>query len=239
MRIERVHRKPGVVSIDFSEEGAGDKRDVFTMTLHDNPSPAFDEAMKAIKAHVVAMLELDPAYGETLAVTHVRFSYKGKTNIMHADFTAQKDLANARRPFVINTPIRASEKAAVSIGKKKGRGRPSVKPDMLTQECVAALATLTLEAENYVNGKRGQLQFTFDNAAGVQKSKSDSDTELLDMARAIIMETKRASVPMLQKKLKVKQPVAFKLMNKLEEMGIVGPPTPSGGPREILVTEAA
>ena len=61
-----------------------------------------------------------------------------------------------------------------------------------------------------------------------------SDDELLEQAVEIIRETHRASTSSLQRRLRIGYTRAARLIDILEERGIVGPPCGSG-PREILI----
>lgn len=61
-----------------------------------------------------------------------------------------------------------------------------------------------------------------------------SDDELLTQAVEIIRETHRASTSSLQRRLRIGYTRAARLIDILEERGIVGPPCGSG-PREILI----
>jgi S-DNA-T family DNA segregation ATPase FtsK/SpoIIIE len=63
---------------------------------------------------------------------------------------------------------------------------------------------------------------------------SDEDDELLEQAVAIIRETGRASTSSLQRRLRIGYNRAGRLMDVLEEKGVVGPPRGSD-PREILI----
>ena len=60
------------------------------------------------------------------------------------------------------------------------------------------------------------------------------DEDLLQSAIAIIRETQRASVSLLQRRLKIGYNRAGRLMDKLEDKGIVGP-VHGSDPREILI----
>jgi S-DNA-T family DNA segregation ATPase FtsK/SpoIIIE len=62
----------------------------------------------------------------------------------------------------------------------------------------------------------------------------DEDEELLQQAVAIIRETRRASTSSLQRRLRIGYNRAGRLMDALEERGIIGPPRGSD-PREILI----
>ena len=66
-------------------------------------------------------------------------------------------------------------------------------------------------------------------------SKSDYD-ELLPQAVDVIFETKQASVSMLQRRLKLGYSRAARLIDQLEEVGVVGPYEGSK-PRQIVITK--
>lgn len=71
-----------------------------------------------------------------------------------------------------------------------------------------------------------------DDAAAV---KSDYD-ELLPQAVDVIFETKQASVSMLQRRLKLGYSRAARLVDQMEEIGIVGP-FEGSKPRQVLITK--
>lgn len=64
--------------------------------------------------------------------------------------------------------------------------------------------------------------------------EGDDDDELLEAAVEIIRQTRRASTSSLQRRLRIGYTRAARLMDLLEEKGIVGPPSGSD-PREILI----
>jgi S-DNA-T family DNA segregation ATPase FtsK/SpoIIIE len=59
--------------------------------------------------------------------------------------------------------------------------------------------------------------------------------ELVEKAIELVKDTQRASASMLQRQLRVGYPRASRLMDELEEMGIVGPSQGGGREREVLV----
>ena len=59
--------------------------------------------------------------------------------------------------------------------------------------------------------------------------------DLVEQAVKIIQESGRASTSMMQRRLKVGYPRAARLMDELEDMGIVGPSLGGGREREILI----
>lgn len=60
--------------------------------------------------------------------------------------------------------------------------------------------------------------------------------ELLDEAASVVLETKQASVSMIQRKLRVNYSRGAELMDLLEQIGVVGPFN-GKKPRKILMTE--
>lgn len=59
--------------------------------------------------------------------------------------------------------------------------------------------------------------------------------ELIDKAIAIVEETQRASASMLQRRLRIGYPRAARLIDELEELGVVGPSQGGGREREVLI----
>jgi len=62
-----------------------------------------------------------------------------------------------------------------------------------------------------------------------------ADDEMLQRAIEVIRQTKRASTSSLQRRLRIGYSRAARLMDLLEERGIIGPPPDGPGPREILI----
>ena len=62
----------------------------------------------------------------------------------------------------------------------------------------------------------------------------DEDNELVEQATEVIRQTKRASTSSLQRRLRIGYNRAARLMDTLEQRGIIGPPQGSE-PREILI----
>ncbi len=63
----------------------------------------------------------------------------------------------------------------------------------------------------------------------------DSDQALIEDAVAVIRETGRASASLLQRRLRIGYPRAARLLDELEERGVVGPSRGGGREREILI----
>ena len=74
------------------------------------------------------------------------------------------------------------------------------------------------------------------SSAAVESSADDGD-ELLPAAVDVVLETGQASVSMLQRRLKLGYSRAARLVDQMEERGIVGP-FEGSKPRQLLITRA-
>ncbi len=72
--------------------------------------------------------------------------------------------------------------------------------------------------------------------AAVADREEDRD-ELLEEAVAILREQEHASTSLLQRRLRIGYPRAARIMDQLEEEGIVGPPESGGRWRQVLILE--
>jgi S-DNA-T family DNA segregation ATPase FtsK/SpoIIIE len=72
-----------------------------------------------------------------------------------------------------------------------------------------------------------------------QAMDTDSDQdELLEKAIAVVREQGRASVSLLQRRLRVGYARAARLIDEMEDQGIIGPDEGGGRARPVLITQA-
>jgi S-DNA-T family DNA segregation ATPase FtsK/SpoIIIE len=71
----------------------------------------------------------------------------------------------------------------------------------------------------------------------VQDAHTPAADDLIDRAIELVRRTGKASASMLQRKLRIGYPRAARLMDELEELGIVGPSLGGGKEREVLLEE--
>jgi len=62
------------------------------------------------------------------------------------------------------------------------------------------------------------------------------DERLLQEAIALVKRQRGASASLLQRKLRIGYPKAARLIDQMEEMGIIGPPEAAGRLREVLIS---
>ena len=70
---------------------------------------------------------------------------------------------------------------------------------------------------------------------GMVRDESEGGDDLVQMAVELVTKAQRASASLLQRRLRIGFPRAARLLDQLEEMGIVGPPLGGGKDREVLV----
>lgn len=71
----------------------------------------------------------------------------------------------------------------------------------------------------------------------IGRAKEGSDDDLIEQAIAIVRQTDRTSISFLQRKLGIGYPRAARLMDQLEERGVVGPDEGGGKSRAVLLQE--
>jgi S-DNA-T family DNA segregation ATPase FtsK/SpoIIIE len=74
------------------------------------------------------------------------------------------------------------------------------------------------------------------NESGGNGYDEEDDEKLLQQAIALVKRQRGASASMLQRKMRIGYPKAARLIDQMEEMGIIGPPEAAGRVREVLVS---
>jgi len=104
-----------------------------------------------------------------------------------------------------------------------------VKANFETEYDQSVMQEIEQKAEQTGNGKP-------DNSDPAPGNDGLYQDELLPAAVDVILETKQASVSMLQRRLKLGYARAARIVDEMEELGIVGP-FQGSKPREILITQ--
>lgn len=71
----------------------------------------------------------------------------------------------------------------------------------------------------------------------LRESDVDDDESLIEQAIQVIQKTQRASASLLQRRLRIGYPRAARLLDTLEEMGVVGPNLGGGRERDVLLAD--
>jgi DNA segregation ATPase FtsK/SpoIIIE, S-DNA-T family len=69
----------------------------------------------------------------------------------------------------------------------------------------------------------------------LREPDEDGDDALLNQAVEVVRQSQRASASLIQRRLRIGYPRAARLLDQLEEMGVVGPSQGGGKEREVLV----
>ena len=152
-----------------------------------------------------------------------------------------------------NFPARISFQVAQKVDSRtildaNGADKLLGKGDLLflppgSSKLIRAQGTLTADVEIRRLTDFWRQQGTPDYVAAVKEKiegsapdipELEEDDELLEAAVEIIRQTQRASTSSLQRRLRIGYTRAARLMDLLEQRGVVGPPS-GADPREILV----
>ena len=71
----------------------------------------------------------------------------------------------------------------------------------------------------------------------LKEPDENEDDGLVEQAISIVRQQQRASASMLQRRLRIGYPRAARLLDQLEEMGVVGPSQGGGKEREVLISD--
>ncbi len=71
----------------------------------------------------------------------------------------------------------------------------------------------------------------------LREPEQDEDEGLIEQAISIVRSSQRASASLLQRRLRIGYPRAARLLDQLEDMGVVGPSQGGGKEREVMVSE--
>jgi S-DNA-T family DNA segregation ATPase FtsK/SpoIIIE len=69
----------------------------------------------------------------------------------------------------------------------------------------------------------------------LKEPEENEDEGLIEQAVSIVRQSQRASASMLQRRLRIGYPRAARLLDQLEEMGVVGPSQGGGKERDVLL----
>jgi S-DNA-T family DNA segregation ATPase FtsK/SpoIIIE len=70
-----------------------------------------------------------------------------------------------------------------------------------------------------------------------ESEDANEDDGLIEQAVSIVRSTQRASASLIQRRLRIGYPRAARLLDQLEEMGVVGPSQGGGKERDVLIPE--
>jgi S-DNA-T family DNA segregation ATPase FtsK/SpoIIIE len=188
---------------------------------------------------ITRLAQLSRATGIHLILATQRPSVDVVTGLIKANFPA-------RISFAVTSSV-DSRVVLDALGAEKLLGRGDMlfmSPDSAKLVRLQGCFVSDDELARIVHFWREKAQSTFQDVAlnapweelGQAEEADDSD-ELIEQAIDIIVKSNRASISFLQTKLGIGYPRAARLMDQLEERGVVGRDEGAGKPRAILVDE--
>jgi len=193
-------------------------------------------AQQEIEGHIARLAQMSRAVGIHLVLATQRPSVNVITGTIKANFPA-------RIAFQV-----AQKTDSRTILDANGADKLLGKGDMLflppgTSKLIRAQGTLTTDHElrrivDFIK-KQGTPQYEVAIKEKMESKTADlpdmeESDDMIEAAIEVIRQTRRASTSSLQRRLRIGYTRAARLMDLLEEKGVVGPPRGSD-PREILI----
>lgn len=184
---------------------------------------------------LVRLAQMARATGIHLVVATQRPSTDVVTGLIKANFPARISFAVASS---IDSRVILDSTGAESL---LGRGDMLFLPPeagspiraqgaMVTDQEIERMITFWLETHPLEDSQEPPWEKLLEEEAILAKKD-----ELIEKAIAIVRETQRASASMLQRRLRIGYPRAARLIDELEELGVVGPSLGGGREREVLI----
>ena len=230
----RVLEKAGVKNIVSFNERSNEKMP-YLVILVDELADLMLQAANEVERLLVRLAQLGRATGVHLVVATQRPSVDVVTGLIKANFPS-------RISFAVMSQI-DSRTVLDSTGGEKllGRGDMLYLPiDRAKPERVqgAFLSDSEIEATVRVwKAVKGptlpELEVEMEDEALVDTEFESSGDALVDSARGLAASQRTLSTSLLQRRLRIGYPRAARLMDELEDLGVVGPGEP-GKPRQVL-----
>lgn len=182
---------------------------------------------------VVRLAQMARAVGIHLVVATQRPSTDVVTGVIKANFPARVAFAVASS---IDSRVILDVNGAESL---LGRGDMLfLNPEIGTPQRAQGILLKDDEIDNvieYWKGKQTAERIEAPPWEEMVQDETDSGDELVNQAVELVTRTRKASASLLQRRLRIGFPRAARLLDQLEEMGIVGPAQSGGKDREVLV----
>ncbi len=184
--------------------------------------------------NLVRLAQMARATGIHLVVATQRPSTDVVTGLIKANFPARLAFAVASG---IDSRVILDTTGAETL---LGRGdmlflNPEVGNPIRAQGAIVT----DMEIERIIDFWQKHIDIPVDDTPPWEKLLSepdeDEDEGLIEQAISIVRQSQRASASLLQRRLRIGYPRAARLLDQLEEMGVVGPSQGGGREREVLV----
>jgi S-DNA-T family DNA segregation ATPase FtsK/SpoIIIE len=253
-------RQAGVRDLPaFNARAVVKQEELFGEEIVDNPDKKKDSIPEKLPYIVIVIDELADLMAVAQAEIEAgiaRLAAKSRAAGIHMILATQRpDVKVITGTIKANFPVRIAFKVSQKVDSRTildrmgadallGRGDMLVLPPG-SDKLIRSQGAFTSDAEidNVTNFWKGQSQpeFITEIHEKIEKPSTElpdmddgGDDEIVAQAIEVIRQTKRASTSSLQRRLRIGYTRAARVMDLLEERGIIGPPD-GAGPREILI----
>ncbi len=183
---------------------------------------------------LVRLAQMARAVGIHLVVATQRPSTDVVTGLIKANFPARVAFTVASS---IDSRVILDTNGAENL---LGKGdmlflNPEVGSPLRSQGVLVADPEVDRVIEFWAKTKQEQAQEAAPWEDMIERPGEEGGDALVQQAIDVVTQAQRASASMLQRRLRIGYPRAARLIDQLEEMGIVGPSMGSGKDREVLV----
>jgi S-DNA-T family DNA segregation ATPase FtsK/SpoIIIE len=183
--------------------------------------------------NLVRLAQMARATGIHLVMATQRPSTDVVTGLIKANFPA-------RIAFAVTSGV-DSRVILDSVGAENLLGNGDMlflSPEAGTPSRVQGVMITDKEIEKVINywHQSGQASEETPPWEDVLNSTDDEDESLIEQAVDVIQKTQRASASLLQRRLRIGYPRAARLLDSLEDLGIVGPALGGGRERDVLIS---
>jgi len=225
------YRKNGESSEDF-------RRLPYLVIVIDELADLILSAMREVEEPITRLAQMARAVGIHLIMATQRPSVDILTGLIKANFPARVAYQVATRPdSKVILDMYGAEKL-IGNGDMLFMPPGKVKPLRLQNPLIT-----TEEVERIIKHIRKQPKFPPYELKLIQMREKGPGTskiferdELFETAKETVIRYQQGSVSLLQRKLKIGYARAARIIDELEEAGIVGPPLQEGKAREVLVS---
>ncbi len=186
--------------------------------------------------NLVRLAQMARATGIHLVVATQRPSTDVVTGLIKANFPARLAFAVASG---VDSRVILDYTGAESL---LGRGDMLfLNPEQGTPVRAQGVMVTDMEIERILDFWQKNSDLPVDDVPPWEKLLNEPDENedegLIDQAISLVKSGQRASASLLQRRLRIGYPRAARLLDQLEEMGIVGPSQGGGRERDVLLTE--
>ncbi len=253
-------RQAGVRDLPgFNARVAVKQEELFGDEVVDNPEKQKNQLPDRLPYIVIVIDELADLMAVAQAEIEAgiaRLAAKSRAAGIHMILATQRpDVKVITGTIKANFPVRIAFKVSQKVDSRTildrmgadsllGRGDMLVLPPG-SDKLIRSQGAFTSDAEidNVTNfwKEQSQPEFITEIHDKIEKKETElpdmddgGDDEILEQAIEVIRQTKRASTSSLQRRLRIGYTRAARVMDLLEERGVIGPPA-GAGPREILI----